>query len=1795
MTTMEDAGDRGMTAFALCLAKHLAGGGGSSGNNNKKNIVFSPMSLGTTLDELLALHCTMSLDDLTESIHRIMEVDLADESASGGPPISYACNAWHDETLTLSVRKKTEFSSMEAWARLFAGSGLAALSMRLTKQLSTGGDHLAAAGVQQNGGASKAGPSNLVFSPLSIYSALSVVAAGARGRTQSELLKALGAGSREELAESVAKMMARALPDGAAQRGGPRVAHACAIWHERARMVKPAFRDAAAASFKAVTRAVDFLRNRKLVRRSTDGCRRATENLIDSIVSPDSVDKNTRLVVTSAVYFKGRWARPFDKEKTKKDKFHLLDGGGDVDADFMRSGEDQYIAVHRGFKVLRMPYAAAQHEHNRVCTKEHLRRRFAAAAAAAVVPKEMPATSPRYSMCVFLPDERDGLWKLEDRMAAGGEGFLRKHMPERRVKVGEFRIPRFKLSFGDSVVRALRGLGVRALFDPARAELTDVLEADNSGDPPLFVSDVVHRAVIEVNEEGTEAAAATAMILLGAAPNAAHRRHGWTSSPTIRSRLLPRPSPSNGEPAAAAPPVLRDPGFRGVVPRLRARGACARRRRALPRRPPARPPLPLLSWNWILLLLLRLIPPLASLVAASSRGDREPSTTEACSRRCAASGLTGISLRLAEQFSAEEDGGGGGGNLVFSPLSIYSALSVVTAGARGTTLTELLAALGAPSRDALAKNAAEIARALAGGTATGGPRVAHACGLWHERTRSLKLAFRDAAAASFNAATRAVDFLANPEEARKEINSWVAAATENLIDTILPPGSVSTDTGLVVTSAIYFNGTWQTPFRKQDTKKDKFHLLDGHGTVDADFMRTGEDQYIAAHDGFKVLKMPYAHDNAAPQPSPRYYSMYILLPDERDGLSSLEDRMAAAGGGGGGEGFLREHMPVRRVEVGEFRIPRFKLSFSRSVVRALRGVGVNAVFDRAELPDMIEGEPLRVSDVLHKAVIEVNEEGTEAAAATVVIMKGRARRPSPAAAPVDFVADHPFAFFVVEESSGAVLFAGHVAIGCRSGSIAFTFGVLGVASYDELAGLVGRLAGKALADLSGTGGPCVSFVSAVWHDMARTLAPSFRAAAVLSFMAETHAVDMRSRREAVGQINAWAKKATNELIDSVIDGELPADADVVVTNAVYFKGKFTITDKFHRLGAAAAVDARFMRSTLPRHHIACHDGFKVLRLPFVQGRRPPWSPPSSRFSMCVFLPDERDGLWDLLDEMASAPGFLQAALPTKTVRVGKFMLPKFKLTFSDDIAGVLRGMGLDVTFSDGVADFSKMVEDGGGRPLSMRSVVHKAVIEVNEEGTEAAAVTAGTLCLASAKRPRPVVVDFVADHPFAFFVIEETTGAVVFAGHLALSLARRIQAGGAPDGNLVFSPLSVYAALALVAAGAGGDTLAELLGVLGAGSRDELAGLAGRLAGQALADRSRAGGPRVSFVSGVWHDKTRTLSPSFRDAAVQSFMAETRAADFREKPGEAVNQINAWARKATNKLIDSVIDGGLPADNDVVVANAVYFKGKWKDPFTKALTKTGKFHRLDGAAVDASFMQRGTYYDTGDYIACHDGFKVLRLPYDDERRRSPASPPPPPSTPRFSLCVFLPDARDGLWDLLDEIASTPGFLQAKLPTRHASVGEFKLPKFKLTFSGDIAGVLRGLGLDATFSDGEADFSKMVEDDGGRRPLSMRSLVHKAVIEVNEEGTEAAASALNMVCGMSMTPEPPPVVVDFVADHPFAFFVIEETTGAVVFAGHVLDPSSTAGALDDDDDDDDEFVVMGCLRYLLDRCMAFLGV
>jgi serpin B len=273
------------------------------------------------------------------------------------------------------------------------------------------------------------------------------------------------------------------------------------------------------------------------------------------------------------------------------------------------------------------------------------------------------------------------------------------------------------------------------------------------------------------------------------------------------------------------------------------------------------------------------------------------------------------------------------------------------------------------------------------------------------------------------------------------------------------------------------------------------------------------------------------------------------------------------------------------------------------------------------------------------------------------------------------------------------------------------------------------------------------------------------------------------------------------------------------------------------------------------------------------------------------------------------------------------------------------------------------------------------------------------------------------------------------------------------------------------------------------------------------------------------------------------------------QPEEAAKQINAWVSKSTNKLIPSIIGpGALTPLTDLVLANAIYFKGRWEKPFNKRCTKEDKFHRLDGTHVDVPFM-RGF---GRQLVACHDGFKVLQLRYEQGSR--PLLPQSP--SPVYSMCVFLPDARDGLWRLTDKIACGPDFLREHLPRSRVLVDDLRLPKFKLSFDTDMADVLRKLGLKEAFDLAKADLSGMAEDGAkaGRRRLALQSVMHKAVIEVNEEGTEAAAVTATMICGCSPNTAPPPPRVDFVADHPFAFFVIEEVSGAILFAGHVVDPS-----------------------------------
>ncbi|KAF5729097.1 putative Protein Z [Tripterygium wilfordii] len=357
--------------------------------------------------------------------------------------------------------------------------------------------------------------------------------------------------------------------------------------------------------------------------------------------------------------------------------------------------------------------------------------------------------------------------------------------------------------------------------------------------------------------------------------------------------------------------------------------------------------------------------------------------------------------------------------------------------------------------------------------------------------------------------------------------------------------------------------------------------------------------------------------------------------------------------------------------------------------------------------------------------------------------------------------------------------------------------------------------------------------------------------------------------------------------------------------------------------------------------------------------------------------------------------------------------------------------------------------------------------------------------------------------------------------------------------NVVFSPLSIQVLLSLTAAGSNGRTKDQLLGFLNCKSKEQLSSFSSDLMSSVLVDGASMGGPRLSFTNGVWFDKSVALKPSFKHVIDNFYRAALKQVDFRTKPNEARDQINSWAEKETNGLIKEI----LPVDSvdtltRLILANALYFKGTWDEKFDPSTTKDYDFHLLNGSSVHVPFMTS----DERQFVRAFDGFKVLRLPYRQGQDKR-----------NFSMYIFLPDARDGLPALVKKLGSKSGLLDLHLLDELVEVGDFRIPKFKVSFHFEASKLLNGLGLELE----DADLTEMADSKGEK--LEITAIFHKAFIDVNEEGTEAAAVSTLFVGSSCMPSEIQSI--DFVADHPFLFIIREDVTGAYLFVGQILDPLS----------------------------------
>jgi serpin B len=353
-----------------------------------------------------------------------------------------------------------------------------------------------------------------------------------------------------------------------------------------------------------------------------------------------------------------------------------------------------------------------------------------------------------------------------------------------------------------------------------------------------------------------------------------------------------------------------------------------------------------------------------------------------------------------------------GSNIFFSPFSLSSALAITYEGARGKTADEIRSVFYFPASDSARRRGfAGLNAGINSGDPSYSLRTANA--LWAEKTYPFLTEYVSTAERSYGAKTTNLDFKGNPEDSRITINTWVEDKTENRIRDLIPSGVIDPMTRLVITNAIYFKGDWVKQFDKNKTTDADFRISPGRIVRVSMMQRTDEDAiylYMENSD-LQMLSMPYEHTTG------KELSMIVLLP-KSDSLTATEASLTA-----GTLSALQQSATSRRVMV---YFPKFILKTKYSLPETLGAMGMPTAFTgNADFSGMDGTNNLLISDVIHQAFVDVNEEGTEAAAATAVVMKLAAAPANPEPVPV-FRADHPFIFLIQDDETGAILFMGRV-------------------------------------------------------------------------------------------------------------------------------------------------------------------------------------------------------------------------------------------------------------------------------------------------------------------------------------------------------------------------------------------------------------------------------------------------------------------------------------------------------------------------------------------------------------------------------------------------------------------------------------------------------------------------------------------------------------------------------------------------------------------------------------------------
>ena len=401
--------------------------------------------------------------------------------------------------------------------------------------------------------------------------------------------------------------------------------------------------------------------------------------------------------------------------------------------------------------------------------------------------------------------------------------------------------------------------------------------------------------------------------------------------------------------------------------------------------------------NWSVILIIPLIL-LCSFVTADQQGNLDELVN----------GNNSFAFDLYRQIESSE------GNLFFSPYSISSALAMTYAGARGNTEKEMAKTLKFTDQQKLHPAFSDLAVRLNKVQEGGHIELSIANSLWPQAEYEFLDSYLELTKAYYGVAITPVDYKNSTEAARQMINHWVEDKTKQKIKDLIKPGVLDPLTRLVLANAIYFKGNWKTQFQPDRTKDAPFHVSPTR-VVQVPMMSQKENYNYADLGTLSMIELPYIGEELA---------MIILLPKENDGIDELESGLSA-------ESLVQMRDELRNREILVY-LPKFKMTSGFRLDKNLISMGMADAFNprKADFSGM-DGRPdwLYIGAVIHKAFVEVNEEGTEAAAATAVVMKARGL-PKP---PPVFRADHPFIFLIHQKRTGSILFMGRVTDPTKAG------------------------------------------------------------------------------------------------------------------------------------------------------------------------------------------------------------------------------------------------------------------------------------------------------------------------------------------------------------------------------------------------------------------------------------------------------------------------------------------------------------------------------------------------------------------------------------------------------------------------------------------------------------------------------------------------------------------------------------------------------------------------------------------